>query len=372
MIEPSGIGLTGPETVSQLVEAARLGAEALATLCPYPEGFDPADMAQYDAGKRRAYDEAEQARKEVVSVQEKDGYSREFDDLEQLAQIPEQSLESVRSIAITLGGSSYVPPAVTIRATGSVWLGLGGRLSVEIAGRDRTWTAGLRHRLEALLEPRWRLHAPFLNRPAVTIIFPGVLVLIVFFGVAYTLKWLNVEPRSTRLIVANVAMGLSVMISIALVWASSRRVEFLPEGGLPLYQRWRARLLAWTGAVVIGVIDVGNLGRGRERLDLYRGSATLCEEGAEAVRESSTGSPTLGSVDLNVPLPKLLRLRGMVARAVPLDDAKVTNTDAQGLTDGYNRLRIGVQDFTAGLKSRCLRNSSRRSAARSGWAAAPR
>lgn len=56
-----------------------------------------------------------------------------------------------------------------------------------------------------------------------------------------------------------------------------------------------------------------------------------------------------GHVDLNAPLPKVLRLRGMVARAVPADTVTLTNTDAQGLTDGYNRLRNSVRSFAIEL-----------------------
>lgn len=54
-------------------------------------------------------------------------------------------------------------------------------------------------------------------------------------------------------------------------------------------------------------------------------------------------------MDLNEPLPRLLRLRGMVARSVPADEAGLVSTDAPGLTDAYNRLRDSVCESAAPL-----------------------
>jgi hypothetical protein len=54
-------------------------------------------------------------------------------------------------------------------------------------------------------------------------------------------------------------------------------------------------------------------------------------------------------VDLNEPLPRLMRLRGMVARSVPPDDAKITHSDAAGLADAYIRLRESVRSVAVDL-----------------------
>lgn len=54
-------------------------------------------------------------------------------------------------------------------------------------------------------------------------------------------------------------------------------------------------------------------------------------------------------MDLNEPLPRLLRLRGMVARSIPADEATVTNTDAPGLIDAYNRLRDSARKVASDL-----------------------
>lgn len=45
----------------------------------------------------------------------------------------------------------------------------------------------------------------------------------------------------------------------------------------------------------------------------------------------------------NDPLPRLLRLRGMVSRSVPGDGAKIGYQDAAGLADAYIRLREPVR-----------------------------
>lgn len=54
-------------------------------------------------------------------------------------------------------------------------------------------------------------------------------------------------------------------------------------------------------------------------------------------------------MDLNEPLPRVLRLRGMVVRSIPADEATVTNTDAPGLIDAYNRLRDSARKVASDL-----------------------
>jgi hypothetical protein len=58
---------------------------------------------------------------------------------------------------------------------------------------------------------------------------------------------------------------------------------------------------------------------------------------------------TLAFMELNEPLPRLLRLRGMVARSVPPDGNAVGSSDAPGLTDAYNRLRDAACETAAQL-----------------------
>ncbi|HEX8205595.1 MAG TPA: hypothetical protein VF587_06005 [Solirubrobacteraceae bacterium] len=54
-------------------------------------------------------------------------------------------------------------------------------------------------------------------------------------------------------------------------------------------------------------------------------------------------------MDLNEPLPRLLRLRGMVAQAAPSPDANVDQFSAEGLVGGYNSLRDAVAQASAEL-----------------------
>jgi hypothetical protein len=51
----------------------------------------------------------------------------------------------------------------------------------------------------------------------------------------------------------------------------------------------------------------------------------------------------------NDPLPRLLRLRGMVARSVPGDATELTYKDAGALADAYIRLREPVRKFAVDL-----------------------
>jgi hypothetical protein len=74
---------------------------------------------------------------------------------------------------------------------------------------------------------------------------------------------------------------------------------------------------------------------------LRLGQGSNCPRRTDGVRRYAP------PVDLNEPLPRLLRLRGMVARSVPPDNAKVDSTDAAGLTDAYNRLRDAVNEAAA-------------------------
>jgi hypothetical protein len=52
-------------------------------------------------------------------------------------------------------------------------------------------------------------------------------------------------------------------------------------------------------------------------------------------------------VDLNEPLPRLLRLRGSLARSLPTGE--ISPTDAKGLSGSYERLRGSTIELTAAL-----------------------
>jgi hypothetical protein len=135
-------------TVGQLVEAARLSAERVAALVPYPVGYDP-DKEPFDEGKYSQWHAAQAARELSIVIEEHEGFTGHPRDLNDLAAISEKTVRQVESIAITVGQNSYQAPSVTLRC------GKGplNSLSVKIEGFDRTWTAGLKHELNARPEP---------------------------------------------------------------------------------------------------------------------------------------------------------------------------------------------------------------------------
>lgn len=47
-------------------------------------------------------------------------------------------------------------------------------------------------------------------------------------------------------------------------------------------------------------------------------------------------------MDLSDPLPRLMRLRGMVVRAIPSNEAAIGQSAAHGLNESYRRLRDAV------------------------------
>jgi len=57
------------------------------------------------------------------------------------------------------------------------------------------------------------------------------------------------------------------------------------------------------------------------------------------VRNAHANPKSCDPMNLNDPLPRLLRLRGSLARSVPADGAKLGYQDAAGLADAYIRLR---------------------------------
>ncbi len=54
-----------------------------------------------------------------------------------------------------------------------------------------------------------------------------------------------------------VSLGLGLLWAAAcgaLAWASAKHTEVLPDDGVPRYERWRNKVLAWTGAVILAII----------------------------------------------------------------------------------------------------------------------
>jgi len=181
-----------------------------------------------------------------VEVRERHGYSHHAENLDYLTQISERDIGQIERVEVTIG-RTYSGPGVEIRASEF-------GLSVQVAGSERTWTAGLRHELEQVLRPRWRLHAPGMGDPGWAVGATPFVFLGVWIGLAAILASGNVWTETARVLFSLGAGALSALALSGTIWASARTLELLPKGAMPRYQRWRKMVLAGVGAVVVGII----------------------------------------------------------------------------------------------------------------------
>jgi hypothetical protein len=230
--------------LKQLEAAARIAEREVQARVPFPEGYDPDAPGKYDEEKHRAYLGAEKAHEVSVAIVENDGYTSHLDSLDEMIERPAHTLDQITAVVINIGRGL---PSVEIRVRNN------NGLAVEVVGHDRNWVAGLRQQLEAALKPTRRLHAPFGSEP-----FNWGLVglgsfFVVFIALDQTFKaagWSEAARVGVSLGIAS----LWAFACAALAWASAERSEVLPEDGLPRYERWRTRVLGWTGAVILAVI----------------------------------------------------------------------------------------------------------------------
>lgn len=234
---------------SQLEEAVRLAITRLAALAPYPDDADPddRDVRPKIAERDRARLAAETAARLSITVGEDDGYSSELAGLDELAALPERSFDSIRLIAIDVGARGYSTPGVSFR------LSRHEGLSVDIRGYERSWTAGLRHQLESILEPAYRPRPRLMRTSYHAVGIPGAVWNILFTGVALGLAPISDLKPLTRLAIGAACATLFALLVI-LAWVLSKRFELLRPGQQPRYQRCRKKLLAAAWAVLLGVI----------------------------------------------------------------------------------------------------------------------
>jgi hypothetical protein len=240
-------------TLAQLQRAARYCSNKVAELYPYPEGFTPETegfegTSDEYSEKYSAWSDAERARKVTVKVSERDGYSREFGNLDELDEISDGNLNSITAVSIDVNYGGYTPPGATIRVSDSGLVAL-------LAGPDRAWTAGVRHEVEKILKPTKRLHLPLFGGDPFISAWIGAalgieLVFLASFGLFSTLSsW----DKSTRVIVS---VGLTVPWCglVAVAYFSTTQFELLLPGADPKYQRWRRGVRAAVGTIVLSVI----------------------------------------------------------------------------------------------------------------------
>lgn len=168
-------------TMDQLTRAARRASERVAEAFPFPEGFDPDPTAgQMSTEEGRAKYEvqraAERARRVEISLLEADGFQRTLTAITDLDDIPDQDVGRIDVLDIEIGGSGYSPTSVSIEV--SRFRGL----EVKIAGKHRGWTAGLRHELQDILKPRYRLRPPLVTDDDVYIMIALPLCFVLFIG----------------------------------------------------------------------------------------------------------------------------------------------------------------------------------------------
>jgi hypothetical protein len=84
---------------------------------------------------------------------------------------------------------------------------------------------------------------------------------VIFFGLDQALyygpHWSTVAAR------VGVALALALLWAGALgalAWTSANNSEVIPDGGLPRYERWRIRVMAWTGTVILAVVGTAIYG----------------------------------------------------------------------------------------------------------------
>ena len=211
---------------------------------PFPEDYDP-DGPDYDRRKHQEYLAADSAHHLTVTIIERGGYTSHLDSLDEMVNRPPYTLDEIAAVIIDVGQGT---PSAEIR------VGVNG-LAVEVQGNDRNWVAGLRQQLEAALRPRYRLHAPLASEPIVLGLPALIGFFVIFTGIDQALYY---GPHwSTKAARVAVSLGLAFLWAGAcgaLGWASSKHSEVLPEDGVPRYERWRKRVLGWTGAVILAVV----------------------------------------------------------------------------------------------------------------------
>ncbi len=230
--------------LKQLETAARIAEREVQARVPFPEGYDP-DAPGFDAEKHRAHEEAREAHRISVSIVERDGYTSHLDSLDEMIERPTHTLDQIMAIVIKVGRDT---PSAEIR------LRRNGGLAVEVVGHDRNWVAGLRQQLEAALKPTRRLHAPLGSDP-INFAWAGMVgFFVVFIGMDQALYYAAHWSKPER---GLVSLGLGLLWAAAcgaLAWASAKHTEVLPDDGVPRYERWRNKVLAWTGAVILAII----------------------------------------------------------------------------------------------------------------------
>lgn len=231
-------------TVAQLQQAAERCKQQIEPAAPYPPGYDPAaHEAAYDAEKDHAWQRAEAARRVEITVIEAGGFIRSMSEIGDLAGL--SPLDHVRGIDIEIGGNGYIGPSAAINLSKN-------GLEVRLAGRDRTWTAGLRHELEEILTPIGKMRPlPFeggVYFGLATFLFYALLVGVgIFLGEGTS--WSPVP-----VVAASFAIAVLVTAPLFTLGAKLPTVELLAPDTRPAWERWRTGAISGALVVVLGIV----------------------------------------------------------------------------------------------------------------------
>jgi hypothetical protein len=229
-------------TFEQLKSAARICAARVAEAAPYPEDHDPENV-RYGS---KSYD-ADSARKITILVVEDEGFQRTLNAIDDLDEIRADHLTQVGLVDITIGSVGTSPCSASISVSRR------NGLEVRLRGRNRTWTAGLKHEVQEALTPGARLALPGLTDKTAVSLATAAVALALAAGDIYVL----VEHHSadwaswalTGFVIAMVATQFLGFVVLKLP-----TMELLTSGQQPTYQRWRKRIFAVFGALAIGVV----------------------------------------------------------------------------------------------------------------------
>lgn len=231
-------------TIDQVQQAARRCKAQVEAVAPYPEDYDPGDSrTRYNREKDRAWDAAERARRVEITIIEANGFVRSMTEIEDLAGL--SPLDHVEGIEVEIGGNGYSSPSAVLRLSKAFGL------EVRLAGRDRTWTAGLRHELEEILTPPGRLR-PLPGGKGVYFVAAALLFYSLMIGIGVYFRdqtdW-SVGPRLAMTIGAPALLVAPLLV----LGAKLPNLELLPPGAKPAWERWRKGFVGAFVAVVLGI-----------------------------------------------------------------------------------------------------------------------
>lgn len=234
-------------TIDQLMRAAALATQRVADAAPYPPDYNHGDSNQsYNAEKEAMWFSAERARRIEIMVIEDGGFNRSLTAIDDLIDIPDDHLDRVGFIGLEIGGNGYSSPSVSITVSRR------DGLETRVCGRNRTWTAGLRHELQDSLKPLERLRPPgFTNTDFVTGVATGSIAPL-WLGFGLLFKYATDSVAALR-VGLSLVIALSLGGSVALLASKLPTMELLASGQRSIYQRWRSRIIAAAVALVLGV-----------------------------------------------------------------------------------------------------------------------